>query len=66
MVKKTIALISIVLMMLLVERTVCFTAVDATWGKRSEKVCVQLCFSIIPLFCVKLGGCENPLKKINN
>ena len=38
MVKTTIALISIVLMMLLVERTVCFTAVDASWGKRSEKV----------------------------
>ena len=27
------------LMLVLVERTVSFTAVDASWGKRSEKVC---------------------------
>lgn len=36
--KATIAVISIFLMLVSVERTVGFTAVDASWGKRSEKV----------------------------
>ncbi len=38
MAKLTLLLISMVLMLVLVERTVSFTAVDASWGKRSEKV----------------------------
>jgi hypothetical protein len=46
MVKATVALISMVLMMLLAERTVCFTAVDASWGKRSERVCVIYDFTV--------------------
>jgi hypothetical protein len=42
MARITLALISVVLMLVLVERTVSFTAVDASWGKRSEKVRVEI------------------------
>jgi hypothetical protein len=42
MARITLALISVVLMLVLVERTVSFTAVDASWGKRSEKVRIEI------------------------
>lgn len=71
MARITLALISVVLMLVLVERTVSFTAVDASWGKRSEKVRIEIlayaaymCGSILPFLYIPMhDGSKSQLQK---
>ncbi|CAB3984586.1 Hypothetical predicted protein [Paramuricea clavata] len=63
MARITLVLISVVLMLVLVERTVSFTAVDASWGKRSEKVTGKDMCELARQICNRLRSEKHDVKQ---